>query len=48
MHRLPRRDVPLGDPRFNSFYSQTGVGNGRVMVSGLYGALRIQPKAGGR
>jgi hypothetical protein len=38
----------LGGARFNSFYSQTAIGNGRVMVSGLYGALRIQPKAGGR
>jgi hypothetical protein len=25
--------------------AQTAIDNGRVMVSGLYGALRIQPKA---
>lgn len=34
----------LGSARFNSFYSQPCVdGEGRVMVSALYGALRIQP-----
>jgi hypothetical protein len=34
----------LGGARFNSFYSQPVVdGEGRVMVSGLYGAMRIQP-----
>jgi hypothetical protein len=37
----------LGGARFNSFYAQTAIDNGRVMVSALYGALRIQPKAGG-
>jgi hypothetical protein len=38
----------LGGARFNSFYSQTAIDmDGRVLVSGLYGALRIQPKAGG-
>jgi hypothetical protein len=36
----------LGGARFNSFYAQTAIDNGRIMVSGLYGALRIQPKAG--
>ncbi|CAG4886946.1 hypothetical protein [Paraburkholderia saeva] len=35
----------LGGARFNSFYSQPVIdGNGRVMLSGLYGPLRIQPK----
>ncbi|MGB6663183.1 MAG: hypothetical protein WBE48_01590 [Xanthobacteraceae bacterium] len=35
----------LGGARFNSFYSQPVIdANGRVMVSALYGALRIQPK----
>ncbi|TDF83832.1 hypothetical protein [Pseudomonas sp. H9] len=35
----------LGGARFNSFYSQPQVDDqGRVMVSALYGALRIQPK----
>jgi hypothetical protein len=38
----------LGGARFNSFYAQTAIDNGRIMVSGLYGSLRIQPKAGGR
>jgi hypothetical protein len=39
----------LGGARFNSFYSQPQIDmDGRVMVSALYGALRIQPKAGGR
>jgi hypothetical protein len=38
----------LGGARFNSFYSQPQIDmDGRVMVSALYGALRIQPKAGG-
>ena len=35
----------LGGARFNSFYSQPVIDmDGRVMVSGLYGAIRIQPK----
>jgi hypothetical protein len=35
----------LGGARFNSFYSQPQIDmNGRVLVSGLYGALRIQPR----
>ncbi len=35
----------LGGARFNSFYSQPAIDmHERVMVSGLYGALRIQPK----
>lgn len=35
----------LGGARFNSFYSQPVIDmDGRVMVSGLYGAMRIQPK----
>lgn len=35
----------LGGARFNSFYSQPAVdAEGRVMVSALYGALRIQPQ----
>jgi hypothetical protein len=39
----------LGGARFNSFYSQPQIDfDGRVLVSGLYGALRIQPKAGGK
>jgi hypothetical protein len=39
----------LGGARFNSFYSQPQIDlDGRVMVSGLYGALRIQPKPGVR
>jgi len=39
----------LGGARFNSFYSQPQVDmDGRVLVSGLYGAVRIQPKAGVR
>jgi hypothetical protein len=34
----------LGGARFNSFYSQPQIdADGRVMVSALYGALRIQP-----
>jgi hypothetical protein len=34
----------LGGARFNSFYSQPQIDDqGRVMVSALYGALRIQP-----
>jgi hypothetical protein len=34
----------LGGARFNSFYSQPQIdGQGRVMSSALYGALRIQP-----
>lgn len=38
----------LGGARFNSFYSQPQIDmDGRVMVSALYGALRIQPKAVG-
>jgi len=38
----------LGGARFNSFYSQPQIDfHGRVLVSGLYGALRIQPKAVG-
>jgi hypothetical protein len=38
----------LGGARFNSFYSQPQIDmDGRVMVSALYGALRIQPKPGG-
>jgi hypothetical protein len=37
----------LGGARFNSFYSQPQIDmDGRIMVSALYGALRIQPKAG--
>jgi hypothetical protein len=37
----------MGGARFNSFYSQPQIDmDGRVLVSGLYGALRIQPKAG--
>jgi hypothetical protein len=37
----------MGGARFNSIYSQPQIEmDGRVMVSGLYGALRIQPKAG--
>jgi len=35
----------LGGARFNSFYSQPQIDSeGRVMVSALYGALRIQPR----
>lgn len=35
----------LGGARFNSFYSQPAIDpKGRVMVSALYGALRIQPE----
>jgi len=35
----------LGGSRFNSFYSMPQIDDqGRVMVSALYGALRIQPK----
>jgi hypothetical protein len=35
----------LGGARFNSFYSQPAIDDqGRVMVSALYGSLRIQPK----
>lgn len=35
----------LGGARFNSFYSQPVIdAEGRVMVSALYGALRLQPK----
>jgi hypothetical protein len=35
----------LGGARFNSFYSMPQVDDqGRVMISALYGALRIQPK----
>jgi hypothetical protein len=34
----------LGGARFNSFYSQPNIDDhGRVMVSALYGSLRIQP-----
>jgi hypothetical protein len=34
----------LGGARFNSFYSQPQIDDqGRIMVSALYGALRIQP-----
>jgi len=34
----------LGGARFNSFYSQPAIdSNGRVMVSALYGSLRLQP-----
>ncbi len=34
----------LGGARFNSFYSQPAIDTeGRIMVSALYGALRIQP-----
>ncbi|MFC4343308.1 hypothetical protein [Cupriavidus numazuensis] len=38
----------LGGARFNSFYSQPAIDSrGRVMVSGLYGALRISPNPRG-